>query len=169
MRQNFVQNGLHIGINRDSDGNTIFLDITSEYSRSNHKGQLWVNSKNLAEQVESLWKSIKTKKLTRLVVGFDEIDWYDDMTDIYYTPLIKIERGLKKAKQLEREHGSIPKDWSIYLRAVISDTTTKTPILEVIKKTLGSYFTPALEKEFLKKLKPVLQKKKSYASVETEW
>jgi hypothetical protein len=169
MRRNFITNGLQISLSRNINDETFTLDITSDYSRSNHKGQLYVNGKELSKEVESLWKSIKTKKLMKLCVNFDEIDWYDNMTDIYTTPIVKIERGQKIARTFEREHGSIPKDWSINLTALISNTTTKTPILEVVKKTLGYYFTPALEKEFVKKLKPVLQKKSRYAMVETPY
>ena len=100
--------------------------------------------------------------------SFDEIDYYDSMTDVYSTPRISIKRGLRKAVISEREHGNIPKDWEFNFRARISDTSTSTPIMEVIKNTLGSYFTPELEKKFKKGLKPVLQKKAKYCSAENE-
>jgi hypothetical protein len=127
-----------------------------------------VDSKPLAETVERTWKSIKTKKLLKMAVSFGEIDYYDNMTDIYTTPYVHIERGLKKARIEKNEHGSIPKDWTFDLTAKFADTTTVTPILEVVKNVLGSYFTPKMEKQFKKVMKPVLQKKVSYCNIESE-
>jgi hypothetical protein len=169
MKNNFVPRGLHIGVNRDSETKELVLWINSDYSRSNHKGRLYVDAKRLASEVESLWKSIKTKKLLRMSVSFDEIDWYDDMTDIYETPKVTIKRGLRKAVISYREHGSIPKDWEFGFNAVIANTTTSTPILIVARYALGSYFNANLEKQFRKALKPVLQKKTTYCSVNTEY
>lgn len=169
MRNNFVHHGIHIGVNRNSETNELVLWINSDYSKSQHKGQLYVNAKNLAEEVERFWKSIKTKKLLNMNVSFGEIDWYDDYTDIYETPKISIKRGLRKAVISYREHGSIPKDWSFDFNANFSDTTTSTPIMEVVKSALGSYFNTELEKQFKKVLKPVLQKKVSHCSAETPY
>ena len=138
MKNNFIQNGLRISVTRDSQTNELVVYITSDYSRSQHKGQLYVDAKKLAVEVENLWKSIKTKKLQSMNVAFDEIDWYDSMTDIYETPKISIKRGLRKAVIGYREHGSIPKDWEFNFVARISDTSTSTPIMEVVKQTLGS-------------------------------
>jgi hypothetical protein len=102
-------------------------------------------------------------------VSFSEIDWYDDMCDVYDTPSITIKRGLKKAKVSQQEHGSIPKDWSVDLYCVFADTTTNTPILEVIKSALGSYFDADFEKKFIKELKPLLQKKSNSAYISLEY
>jgi hypothetical protein len=165
MKRNFVSRGIQINVARTNRDNELRLSVGSDYSRSDHKSRLYVDSKPLAEAVERMWKSIKTKKLLKLNVGFDEIDWYDSMTDIYTTPYVHIERGLKKARIEKQEHGSIPKDWSFELRAIFADTTTVTPILEVVKTALGSYFTPKMEKEFKKVMKPVLQKKAPYCYV----
>jgi hypothetical protein len=169
MKQNFISNGLTISVNRDRNTNDLNLHISSEYSRTQHKGKLYVNSKVLAREVEDLWKSIKTKKLQSMSVAFGEIDWYDDMTDIYETPKVSIKRGLRKGVISHHEHGSVPKDWDFNLSATFSDTSTSTPIMEVVKNTLGSFFTPELEKKFKKSLTPVLQKKSDNCSVENEW
>jgi hypothetical protein len=164
MKRNFTKRSLQVNVARGNE-NTLTLSIGSDYSQSNHKGQLYVNGKRLAETVESFWKSIKTKKLQRLSVSFDEIDWYDSMTNIFTTPIVHIKRGQRKARIDEREHGSIPKDWSFNLTAKFADTTTVTPILEVVKAALGYFFTPKMEKEFKKVMKPVLQKKTTYCNV----
>jgi len=168
MKNYFISNGLHIGVTRKTN-NELTLYINSEYSQTNHKGTIKPSENRLAEAVEKLWKSIKTKKLLSMRVRFEEIDWYDNMIDVYDTPVVSIKRGLRKAKVGYHEHGSIPKDWEFSFEAEFSDTSTSTPIMEVVKNTLGSFFTPELEKKFKKALTPVLQKKKSYGSVENEW
>ena len=165
----FTQNELSVHVNRLNQEDKIRICISSDYSGSDRKSQLYVNDKRLAEEVEIFWKSIKTKKLLSMSVSFGEIDWYDNMTDIYETPIVRIERGLKKAKVGHREHGSIPKDWSVDMYCTFADTTTNTPILEVVKSALGSYFDTKAEKEFIKALKPLLQKKVSGASWEVEY
>lgn len=160
----FTQDELSVSVNRLNQDNKIRLSISSDFSGSSRKSQLYVNEKRVAEDVESFWKGIKTKKLLAMSVSFSEIDWYDDMTNMYETPIVRIERGLKKAKVGFKDHGSIPKDWSVDMYATFADTTTNTPILEVIKSALGSKFDATAEKEFIKALKPFLQKKVSVAS-----
>ena len=168
MRNYFTKESLTISVERLSTDNQLRLSISSDFSNSSRKSQLYINEKRLAEDVASLWKSIKTKKLLRLSVGFGEIDWYDNMTDIYEVPYSVIERGLKKAKIGFSSHGSIPKDWSVDLSMKFADTSANTPILEAVKATLGSLFTYELERTFIKKLKPVLQKKEKYANAYIE-
>jgi hypothetical protein len=165
----FTQESLSVCVNRLSTDNKISVSISSDYSGSDRKSQLYVNDKRLAEEVETFWKSIKTKKLLSMSVSFDEIDWYDNMTDIYETPIIRIQRGLKKAKIGSQDHGSIPKDWGVDLYCTFADTTTNTPILEVVKGALGSHFDTKAEKEFIKALKPLLQKKVSGARWHVEY
>lgn len=168
MRNLFTNECLNIHTRRLSDG-TIKLEISSDFSGSSRKSELRVNEEKIATEVEVFWKSIKTKKLQKLRVFFDEIDYYDDEVDVYETPIISIERGLKRAKVSHREHGSIPKDWSVILTCVFLDTTTNTPIIEVVKSALGSLYTNDVEKQFVKELKPFLQKKASYATFESEF
>ena len=165
----FTQESLSVHVNRLSTDNKISVSISSDYSGSERKSQLYVNDKRLAEEVETFWKSIKTKKLLSMSVSFDEQDWYDNMTNIYETPIIRIERGLKKAKIGSQDHGSIPKEWGVDLYCTFADTTTNTPILEVVKSALGSYFDAKAEKEFIKALKPLLQKKVTVARWQVEY
>jgi len=166
MKQNFVKECLEISVSRGNE-NTLHLNISSDFSGSNRKSRLYVDGKRMADQVERVWKLLKSKKLLKMRLSFGEIDWYDDLTDIYTTPVITIERGQKKARIGEREHGSIPKDWDINLSAVFADTTTHTAITDVIKRTLEHYYSSDLDKEFRKKLKPVLQKVKTSCFVST--
>jgi hypothetical protein len=167
MKNYFTTEYLNIAVRRVVN-NELTVSINSDYSRSSRKSQLYVNEDTLARDVESLWKSIKTKKLLNLFVGFGEIDYYCNMTDVYEVPFAGIKRGYKKVKIGFNQHGSIPKEWNIRLHMTFADTSTKTPIIEAIKKSLGSYFTPKLEKELTKKLKSVLQKKETSLYVTNE-
>lgn len=164
MKNLFTKDCLEIGTSRLSDG-TIKLEVSSDYSGSSRKSQLYVNEERIAKAVEEFWKGTKTKKLLKLQVSFDEIDWYDDEVDVYETPRFNIQRGLKKVKVSHRTHGSVPKDWGVTLVCIFADTTTNTPILEVVKSALGSRFDGDLEKLFVKQLKPFLQKKEKYSRV----
>ena len=164
MKNLFTSECLSIQVARRQE-NKITLTISSDYSGSDRKSQLYVNGERLATTLESFWKGIKTKKLLLANVSFSEIDWYDDMCDVYETPSITIKRGLKKAKVSHQEHGSIPKDWSVDLFCVFADTTTNTPILEVVKSVLVGLFDAEFEKKFVKELKPFLQKKENYIDV----
>lgn len=167
MERLFTNSCLSIGVSRSSN-DKLRVDISSDFSGSSRKSQLYVNKDYVGEQFEKSWKSIKTKKLIEMRLSFGEIDWYDDMTDVYETPIVHIARGQKKVRFGTREHGSIPKDWSIDVTAYVSDTTTKTPIIEVVKKVLGSYFTSDMEKKFTKELKLVLQKKTQHCNLYNE-
>lgn len=157
MNSNFTKDCLQINLGRNSD-NTISVEVSSDYAYSIRKSQLYANSDKLRNEVEQFWKSIKTKKLLSMRVGFDEIDWYDDEVDVYQTPIIRIERGLKRAKLSERNHGSVPKDWSIDARFKFDDTTTNTPILEVLEKLLVHKFPTQAKIKIIKDLKPFLRK-----------
>lgn len=167
MYRNFTNECLSISAERGSE-NKIILSISSDYAGSCRKSQLYVDEKRLGQQLEEVWKSIKTKKLLRLRAFFGECDHYDDMTNMYTTPIVYMERGLKRVKFDEREHGSIPKDWSYEVRAVLADTTTNTAILEVLRKVMYSKFGKDVEKQFIKKLRPLLQKKVNHVSYYSE-
>jgi hypothetical protein len=164
----FTKESLSVSVNRLQE-DKIRLCISSDFSGSSRKSRLYVNEQRLSTDVESFWKGIKTKKLLGMSVSFGEIDWYDDMTDVYETPIVRIQRGLKRAKVTHQDHGSIPKDWSADVYFTFADTTTNTPILEVVKSALGSHFDAEAEKKFVKDLKPFLQKKKVNAGWEVEY
>lgn len=160
MKHNFSKE-ISINFNKSTNGD-IRMNISSDYSKSPWKSSLHVNDKSISEDLLNLWRSIKTKKLLSMNISFDEIDYYDDMTDIYETPTFFIERGLRKARVGNRQHGSIPKAWSFDLSAKFSETKVITPILEVLRATLGTLFTEAHEKSLTKELRPLLQGKKTY-------
>ena len=167
MRNVFTNECLSIGTIRLSDG-TIRLEIGSDFSGTHRKSQLYVNEDRLGKAVEDFWKNTKTKKLQKMRLSFEEIDWYDDEVDVYETPIFNFQRGLKRVKIIHKTHGSIPKDWGVSLMCIFADTTTNTPILEVVKSALGNLLTPDREKQLIKELKPFLQKKANYTNVSFE-
>ena len=168
METYFTNECLSISLERHKD-NSLSLEIGSDFGNSRfRKSQLNVCEKRLATAVERFWKSTKTKKLVGVHVGFGAIDHYDNMTDIFYTPTAYIKRGKKKVENGWREHGAIPKDWSVNLHAAIADTTTINPVLEVVKNAIGYTKFKPIEKELIKKFRPVLQKKKDYGNYYSE-
>lgn len=167
MKQNFTKDCLSIHMAR-INGTDINMGISSDYSGSQRKQPLYVNEKRLAEDVERFWKSIKTKKLIIVSVSFQEEDYYDNEVDVYYTPVVSIRRGLKKARIGTQSHGCIPKEWGFDLTCRFADTTTVTPILEVVKAAMGSYLSEKDEKAFIKAVRPFLQKKAQYADWQIE-
>ena len=132
--------------------------ISSDYSGSSRKSQLYVNEERLQQEVESFWKSTKTKKLNQMLVSFDEIDYYDDEVDVYETPRVSMVRGNKKSKVSHNRHGSIPKDWSVDLR-MLFEKTTKKPILDTIKPITDKFLSVKDMKELEKGMTQVLQGK----------
>ena len=158
MKNNFTNICLYISLCR-VNSNQIRMLISSDYSRSARKSSLHVNEKSLSEEVLNFWRSIKTKKLLSIHVSFGEIDYYDSMTDMYDVPNFYIERGLRETRIGHNTHGCIPKDWSFDFGSTFADTKVITPLIEVIKSALGSFFTESHEKEFTKLARPFLQGK----------
>ena len=161
INKNFSKQCLEIHISSNDQGVNVRID--SDYSESPRKSTLHVDSKRLEKEVENFWKSVKTKMLTSMRISFDEIDWYDDMVNMYDTPIVSIERGLKKARTTYSEHGSIPKDWSFSAVFRFKPTKVITPIMEVIELALGSLISKKQSEEFVKVARPVLQKVKPSA------
>lgn len=160
MKSLFTTTDLEINLKRMDDGD-IVLTISSDYGEQYHKQQLYMGKKkeeSIASDLERFWKSIKTKKLWRVIVSFFEIDWYDSDVDVYEYPHFLIKRGLKKSRVGYDRTGTVPKDWGVQLGARFHDTTTITPILEVVQKAMLSWWTDKIDKEFKKACKPFLQK-----------
>jgi hypothetical protein len=116
---------------------------------------LYVNKDNIVRDIKDLCKSLQIHELTKLRVSFREIDWYDDEVDVYTTPIVLYDCITDSIKHGERQHGSIPKDWSVYLILEFTDIKTAEPLLTTIKYILGGLFTADVEKDLLDKLKKV--------------
>ena len=69
MEKNFKKDYLFIGLSRNA-ANDIVVNISSEYSRSARKSQLYVNDEKFGSEVLALWKSINTKKLLSICLFF---------------------------------------------------------------------------------------------------
>jgi hypothetical protein len=141
-------------------GEQIFVTCSCDV-KNNRKSQLFINEERFKQDVEYLWDVLKRKStlIQEIEVGFEEIDWYDNMTDIYDVPFFKIGRGLRKAKVFHEEHGSIPKEWSLDVKFKIKATKTIKPILECIKTCIS--LSTAEEKEVTKDIRKVLKGEKT--------
>ena len=147
-----------ITISRTAD-RVLELSITSDYRFSLRKSKIGFNKEHITEiqnKFKDCWKSVKTKKLKSAIFYFDELDWYDDLVDVYETPVFKMIRGKKIPKVTYREHGSIPKDWGVVLRFTIEDTKKITPIMEVIDKFFRANFNKQERKSLEKKMREVV-------------
>jgi hypothetical protein len=168
MFSNFTKQGLYIGLKRNLD-ETLTIEVSSDYANSSRKSRIYVNEDKIRLEVEKFWKSVRTKKLLSMRVFFDEIDYYDNDIAPYETPNFMIERGLKKAKISHNSHGSVPKDWGFVTIFNMENTSTQTPILEIIENLLGRNFETNTKVLFLKKLKPILQKKENYLNFSVDY
>jgi len=123
----------------------------------NRKSQLYVNENYYAKKVENDYKSIKkmTTKLVKYAIGFEEVDYYDNMTDVYTVPYIYMKKGMRKAKIELEEYGSIPKDWIQNISITFEYTKQVKLFLRIINKMQG-YLNAFEEKEMTKWLKSCL-------------
>jgi hypothetical protein len=167
MKNLFKEDSLFISITR-IDTEELVIEMYSDFSGAERKSPLYVNEEVLVKKVSTAWKSIRTKKLLWLGVHFNEIDWYDNEIDVYTTPSVSIKRGLKIPRVSYTNHGSIPKDWEVVVRARIADTKAITPILEVITEVCGNLFEGKLKEDFIKGTRKVLQNKAKHCSVRNE-
>ncbi len=153
MRTLFSKRGLRIGVLL-SETNTILLTIDSDYSNSPRKSLLYINPDRLAEKVKDFYRALKTKttKLKSVETYFHEIDWYDNMTDIYKTPAVSMSKGQKIPRINYRTHGCIPKDWGVVLIVEFEPLKQKKPITEATKLAIGSLLGLSEMKRFEKKL-----------------
>lgn len=132
----FVKDGIIIQFQRNHD-NFFELSIRGDYVNSARKSRLGINTDSFTNTVSNFWNSIKNKVVIGITVFFDEIDYYDDMTDIYETPLIMMEKGKSKPIVRKRQHGSIPKDWGIVLVVKISKIKSSKIVMDIINNIVS--------------------------------
>jgi len=159
-----IGDDLTISLRRTSD-NKFVMDIEADYRYSMRKSQIYFN-KELIEEIKNrllnCWKKTKTKKLKSIRFYFDEIDWYDNLVDVYTTPIFYMERGKKKPRVGYQEHGSIPKEWAAKLSFVFETTTKITPFMEVVDKFFNANFNKEERKRLEKMFRSVLKNKTNY-------
>ncbi len=136
--------------------NIIQMLIRSDYRNSLRKDKIYFGEKKIDEiqnELKERWKATKTKKLKSAVFYFEEIDWYDNLTDIYSTPMFSIRRGKQKPQVTYQSHGAIPKEWGATLCFTIETTSKITPLMEIVDK----FFNVGFNKEERKKLKKMFR------------
>ena len=130
------------------------LSIRSDYRFSYRKSKIGFSKENIKEisdMFKRCWKETKTKKLLRAQFYFEELDWYDNMTDVYTTPIFSMKRGSRVPKVTHQSHGSIPKEWGAVLCFTIEKTTKITPLMEIVDSFFKTNFNKE-EKKILEKM-----------------
>jgi hypothetical protein len=129
--------------------------------RDLRKEQFYLNEKNFAVQVQSLWDQLKKAStlIQGLVVHFEEIDWYDSDVDCYDVPYFSIKRGLRKVKIGHDRTGTVPKAWQLHVVVTIKDTRTIKPIMAVIDNCMR--LSTKEEKDLQKEIRKVLKGEES--------
>jgi hypothetical protein len=152
-----------VDIQTGHDG-TISISLR-DYLPDNRKQQIYVNEPLIARELERFWETIKrsSSKLNSVNIRFEELDWYDNMTDIYKVPNFKVERGKRKVRVGHYETGSIPKEWDTRITGVFKPGRVKKPYMEFVNSIL--YISPAKKAEVEKELGKVLSGKEKWGSV----
>ncbi len=133
--------------------------IRSDYRQSLRKDKIYFSKEKINEiqnELKERWKNTKTKKLKSALFYFEELDWYDDLTDIYQTPVFSIRRGKQKPQVTYQSHGSIPKEWGAVLHFTIEMTSKITPLMEVVDKFFNANFNKEERKKLEKMFRGVL-------------
>ncbi len=138
------------------------MTIVSDYRFSPRKDVLYINNGGIDEiqnKLKERWKKTKTNKLKSVLFYFEEIDWYDNLVDIYETPVFFIKRGKKKVQVTHQSHGSIPKDWGAKLQFAFEPTKKITPLMNVLDTFFNANFNVQERKKIEKMFRKVLNDK----------
>lgn len=111
--------------------------IAVETDLNARKEQLFVNEKNAENKFTNILDKVKKfSKFQKMSLNYNEIDYYDNMVDVYETPYIHFTKGKGKRKPTVSysQHGCIPKDWSECFTLFLSDPKTIQPIEIFLKE-----------------------------------
>jgi hypothetical protein len=129
--------------------------ISVEMELDARKEQLYINEKTAESKfINILDKVKKFSKFEKMTLHYDEIDYYDNMVDVYETPYIHFTKGKGKRKPTisHTEHGCIPKDWSECYTLFLNDPKTIQPI-EVFLSEFNISLNPKQMRELRKAIK----------------
>lgn len=100
------------------------------------KSQLYISEygeKRIADEAKRLHDLFKkTSSYSNVSIGFDTIDWYDSMTNIYEVPCFNIKKGARKVTVGYDDHGDIPKDWEMVTTISFKGMTQVKPIFKAL-------------------------------------
>ncbi len=158
---------LQVSVNKRHGGVGFQIHISNDFP-GYRKSRLFINEKAFATRVESIWQRLKKNcsRLEKIQVAFSEEDYYDNMTDMYETPVFSIEKGSRKAKIDHHDHGSIPKEWSLNISLLFGDIKIKTQLLKALNEAIPNWQIHLGEnnvKKFTKELNNLMGGKVHYA------
>lgn len=117
-----------LNINREN--NIVNIHINSVVL-NNRKSTLRISDKMAEEKYNKIISKVKSfSKFKKLSLSYHEIDYYDNIIDIYHTPYIYFEKGSGKRKPVIEhcQHGCIPKEWEETFTLLLEDPKTIKPI-----------------------------------------
>jgi len=117
-----------VNINRSNGIVTISVTIDIEGVR---KSQLYISDEKASSRFNNVLTKIKTfSKFKKLSLSYGEIDYYDNLVDVYHTPYVHFTKGSGKRKPTVShcEHGCIPKYWNETFNMSLEDPKTIKPI-----------------------------------------
>lgn len=121
----------------------------------NRKSKLHISDKNAETRFGKILTKVKSfSKFKKLSLSYNEIDYYDDLIDIYETPYINYTKGVGKRKPTiaHCEHGSIPKDWEECFILALDNPKTIKPVEVFLKQ-----FNISLKTKQLKEVRKAMK------------
>jgi hypothetical protein len=154
-----------IDVEKNEIGGNIVISITDDLA-DHRKERIYINEDSLSTDLERFWDRVKrvSSKIKSIGIGFSEIDWYDNMTNIYNVPSFGISRGKRKVTVSHYETGSIPKAWEARIVGAFKPGRVKKPYMEFVNGIL--FLSADKRKEVEKALGKVLGGKSQYESIE---
>ena len=136
------------------------VDVTIDLD--NRKSTLRITDKKAEERFNKILTKVKAfSKFTNLSLTYNEIDYYDNIVDVYHTPYIHFKKGDNKRKPTVShcEHGCIPKNWEECFALGLEDPKTIKPI-----EVFLSQFNIKLNGKQLKEVRKAMKGESSYYS-----
>ena len=159
-----MKNTLIVYTQKDVCGD-VYISISAIKELDSRKSQLYISEskkKQLEEKVNSIHNELKkSKNYLSTSLGFEEIDWYTDETDMFDVPYFKIVKGEKKVDVSSYTYGSIPKDWEQVITIKFTNCKRYTAVVKAIN-LLGCTLTPKDRKSLVECIKMLTEFEKFF-------
>lgn len=136
------------------------VKIDVDVELNNRKSKLHITKKSAELTYNNVMDKVKIfSTFNGLSLCYNEIDYYDNLTDVYETPYIHFIKGKGKRKPTisSQEHGCIPKDWSETFSLLLDNPKTIKPI-----EIFLSEFNISLDTKQLKDVRKAVKGESSY-------
>ncbi len=137
------------------------IDVSIDVE-NNRKSELHISDKRAEEKFNKVLTKVKAfSKFKRLSLSYNEMDYYDNMIDVYETPYINYTKGAGKRKPTisHCEHGCIPKEWEECFSLTLDNPKTIKPI-----EVFLNHFNITLTSKQLKEIRKAMKGESSYCT-----